>query len=170
MAYGNWSGKARRNGKRMKQWENNIPFEEEKNQHGYFNAFMGTNPYHVILGDMEYRFCGYKLIPDLVYKSIAISVLNVPMEAEDIRILYDEDGCPEFWQGSVYGQQGTYDFLAFIVKRRKWKAMLKLELKQPDGTIWKGVCKNYGFGVRKNIQFLKSLEWLYPQKGNVHEK
>ena len=139
MAYGNWGAFVRKNGERMKEWEDATPYKEKEFESGYYQAFArGLNkeldPHHAVLGDKKMRLCGYKNYPVLFFDGIKIDIEQYVVKDEN----YDETDYEHDYKGKIE----DYEFTTTQYNDN----MVDLYLKEPDGTVWTATC-GYCYGA-----------------------
>ena len=135
MAYGNYGGNVFRNGKRMKNHEDQTPYRETELASGYQQAFgrkEGVNPHHAVLGEKRMRLCAYKAGPVLFLDGVEVE-FETPL---------DEDGDPDYYV-PVKGDLEGYHFEWFFDDSPERVDLLLIE---PDGTLWSGF-SGYGMGA-----------------------
>lgn len=136
MAYGNWGAFVYRNGERMKKWEDQTPYRENELEQGYHQAWgrqEGINPYHAVLGQQRARLCGYKNDPHFFLDGKEIDLAPYLVKEED----YEGE-----WNAEAVEDAPGYAFTA----RQYDGNMIDLELKEPDGAVWKSTC-GYMYGA-----------------------
>lgn len=136
MAYANWGAFVFKDGKRMKNWEDQTPYKETELNSGYHQLWLkeegDLDTYHAVLGDKNIRLCGYKCYPQLFEngKEIDLNMYGVGEKIDD-----------EYYQ--FYGIVDDHEFWI----NNKVTNFVFLKLKQPDGSIWLSKCGfEYGAG------------------------
>jgi hypothetical protein len=138
LAYGNWGGRAYRNGEHQPAHEDSTPHREGDVQAGYWQAFgrrEGLDPHHVSLGAMRLRLCAYKSFPVLYVDGEKVSL--DPYTTERM----DDLG----FKTSGYGEIDGYRF-AWVQNTDPDR--VNLMLIEPDGKIWtgfSGYCMGAGY-------------------------
>ena len=133
MAYGNWGGRAYRNGVEVPSHEDNTPYREDEIAAGYWQAFGrsdGIEPQHVTLGGSRVRLCGYKNYPVLFMDGNAVDL--EPFKTEEYRYLTSG--------------RGEIEGYAFEWEMDDDPSKVTLKLTEPDGTVWTGF-SGYGMGA-----------------------
>ena len=137
MAYGNWGGRAYRNGEHMPNREDNTPYREEELAAGYYQVLgpqkPGIQTQHVTLGSQRVRLCGYKCYPGLFLDGVRLAL--EPFFIED------------YW-GESNGDNGKGEIEGYKFEWAQWEdpAQVELRLVEPDGTVWTGF-SGYGIGA-----------------------
>lgn len=148
MAYGNWGAFVYRNGERMREWEDQTPYQEQRLVPGYHQAF-GLLPdaqtgevakrtesdlrtHHAVLGQQRVRLCGYK----------CYAVLFIDGKRVEDLTPYELPGDPDAYSKDINGEFEGYEF------RAEHEAnFVALYLREPDGTVWTSRCGyEYGSG------------------------
>ena len=138
MAYGNWGAFVYRNGERMRDWEDQSPYQETTLVSGYHQAFgmqVGKDgqvtkaergrelgPHHAVLGQQRIRLCGYKCYPVLL-------VDGKRVELEPYCLNPGEDY--EEHKGEIDG---------YVFTSERGENSVHLYLREPDGTVWTSTC------------------------------
>lgn len=127
MAYGNWGGRAYRNGEHMPTHEDNTPYREGEMDADYWQAF-GRNgerdPHHVTLGAQRVRLCGYKEYAVLFVDGAKVDLEPYVTERERYK--------------SQFAGSGEIDGYRFEWMCGDDPARVDLLLIEPDGTRWDG--------------------------------
>ena len=138
MAYGNYGGNVFKNGKRMRNHEDNTPYREGELKAGYWQAWgkqEGLSAHHATLGKERVRFCGYKTDPVLYLDGQQVDLEPYVTEREDK--WYGEE--PVAGQGEIEGYKFRWDLDTDPYKLNLW-------LTEPDGTEWTGF-SGYAMGA-----------------------
>lgn len=160
MAYGNWGAFVYKNGIRETNREDNIPYQEDSLEAGYWQLFrdgrdkVKVDTHHASLGSGDFRLCGYKSIPIIFYnsKQIPLDKYYIPDEYSNKIEKYENETLtvPLYWGDSftvsfkeLCGTIGGYKFRAIFKEAPERVVLYVLE---PDGTKWEGVS---GFGLGK---------------------
>lgn len=137
MAYGNWGAFVYKNGERQKTHEDNTPYKETELEAGYWQAFGprdGLGPHHAVLGEGDFRLCGYKCYPRIYYK-------GEPVESFQYR-LNPKDGETEaewYFEESegIEGEIAGYTFSAYPAGDNN---EIDLSVTCPNGDKWTSRC------------------------------
>ena len=130
MAYGNWGGRAYRNGEHMAAHEDNTPYREGALAAGYWQAFARSeerDPHHVTLGSQRVRLCGYQSYPVLFVDGVKVDIEPYVTERDGYTTTAGA--------GDLTLDGTTYRF--------EWQcgddpARVDLFLLEPDGARWDG--------------------------------
>ena len=120
VAYGNCGGNVFRNGVRMKNHEDAIPYHENEMWNFHKDLF------YSVLGEKRVRLCGYKVYPVLFLDEVNVDI--GAMEGVDA-----EEGSGDL---EGYHFEWSYD----------GESKLTLRLVEPDGTEWTGF-SGYAMGA-----------------------